>query len=70
MRVKMPEAEGDRESERKTERERERERERDSPVICGESKPPCNFAPSIFLLLWHKLLLENVFLPFICRDNW
>ena len=26
MRVKMPEAEGDRESERKTERERERER--------------------------------------------
>ena len=51
MRVKMPEAEGDRESERKTERERERERERDSPVICGESKPPCNFAPSIFLLL-------------------
>ena len=49
MRVKMPEAEGDRESERKT--ERERERERDSPVICGESKPPCNFAPSIFLLL-------------------
>ena len=60
MRVKMPEAEGD----------RERERERDSPVVCGESKPPCRYAPSIFLLLWHKLLLENVFLPFICRDNW
>ena len=45
------------------ERERERERERDSHVVCGESKP---FAPSIFLMLSHKLALESVFLPFIC----
>ena len=44
-------------------RERERERERDSHVVCGESKP---FAPSIFLMLSHKLALESVFLPFIC----
>ena len=42
---------------------RERERERDSHVVCGESKP---FAPSIFLMLSHKLALESVFLPFIC----
>ena len=58
MWVKMPEAEGDRES------------ERDSPLVCGESKPPCSFAPSIFLLQWHKFDLENVFSPFICWDKW